>query len=183
MDITVVICTNNRGHILAKALERVGASILPESFSWEVLVVDNNSNDQTRQIVEEISQRYPGRFRYFFEAQMGKSYALNAGVREARGEILAFMDDDVLVESTWLQNLTAELHGAEWAGAGGRTLPEQAIALPRWLSLKGPYALGGYWPRCLTLAMSHSCSIVPPTVPIWLSESRCSRYMGSFAPI
>jgi len=106
-------------------------------------VVDNNSSDQTREVVEEFRRQYPGRFRYLFEPRAGKSWALNAGVREAQGEILAFVDDDVIVEPTWLQNLTAELHGGEWAGAGGRTLPAEAIPLPRWLALEGPYALGG----------------------------------------
>jgi glucosyl-dolichyl phosphate glucuronosyltransferase len=143
MEITVILCTYNRGHMLAKALQKVAASTLPESVNWEVLVVDNNSSDQTREVVEELRRRYPGRIRYLFEPQAGKSHALNAGVREAQGEVLAFMDDDVMVEPTWLQNLTAELHGSEWAGTGGRTLPAEAISLPRWLALEGPYALGG----------------------------------------
>ena len=47
-------------------------------------------------------------------------YALNAGIREARGDVLAFMDDDVTVEPTWLQNLTAALDNGEWVGSGGR---------------------------------------------------------------
>ena len=55
-----------------------------------------------------------------FESQQGKSNALTAGIQEARGEILAFMDDDVTVEPSWLQNLTTSLHNGEWAGAGGR---------------------------------------------------------------
>jgi glucosyl-dolichyl phosphate glucuronosyltransferase len=143
MDIAVIICTHNRCQTLPKALESVAASALPESISWEVLVVDNNSSDQTRDVVENFSRGYPGRFRYLFEPQPGKSYALNAGIREARGEILAFMDDDVTVEPTWIQNLTAALHDGEWGGAGGRTRLAQAFSPPRWLALRGPYELGG----------------------------------------
>jgi GT2 family glycosyltransferase len=105
--------------------------------------MDNNSRDQTREVVQDFCRRYPGRFRYLFEPQPGKSYALNSGVREARGEILAFMDDDVTVEPTWLQNLTATLHDSEWVGAGGRILPEKAFSPPRWLALDGPYAMDG----------------------------------------
>ena len=67
-----------------------------------MLVVDNNSSDQTREVVEEFADRYPGRFRYLFEPQPGKSYALNSGIREARGTVLAFIDDDVTVEPSWL---------------------------------------------------------------------------------
>jgi glycosyltransferase involved in cell wall biosynthesis len=143
MNISVILCTYNRSQILAQTLENLAVSRLPESIAWEVLVMDNNSNDSTRVVVENFCRRYPERFRYLFEAQPGKSYALNAGVRAARGEILAFMDDDVTVEPSWLKNLTAELDGEEWAGAGGRTLPSSSFQLPRWLALEGPYSLGG----------------------------------------
>jgi glycosyltransferase involved in cell wall biosynthesis len=143
MRITVILCTYNRAGSLAKALESVAASKLPASVNWEVLVVDNNSSDQTRQVVEDFPQRYPGRFRYLFEPQQGLCNARNAGILNARGEILAFMDDDVTVEPTWLQNLTAALHEGQWAGAGGRTLPSLTCPLPSWLSIKEPYNLGG----------------------------------------
>jgi glycosyltransferase involved in cell wall biosynthesis len=126
---------------LAKALDSVAASALPESVAWEVLVVDNNSSDQTREVVEDFGRRYPGRFRYLFEPVQGKSHALNAGIRAARGEILAFIDDDVTVEPTWLQNLTAPLGDNEWAGTGGRILPEHAFSPPNWLALDGPYSM------------------------------------------
>ena len=143
MKITVVLCTYNRCRILAKALESVAASELPDSIEWEVLVVDNNSRDQTSEVVQDFCTRYPGRFRYLFEPQPGKSYALNSGVQQARGEILAFMDDDVTVEPTWLRDLTAGLHGSEWVGAGGRILPEKSFSPPPWLALDGPYKMGG----------------------------------------
>ena len=56
---------------------------------------------------------------------------------------LAFTDDDVTVGQTWLQNLTAPLDSGEWAGVGGRILPEQGFLPPRWLLLDGPYNMGG----------------------------------------
>ena len=138
MNITVILCTYNRCQSLAKALASAAALRVPESVEWEVLVVDNNSRDQTCEVVREFGNRYPGRFRYLFEPQPGKSYALNSGIREARGTVLAFMDDDVTVEPSWLANLTATLHSGEWAGAGGRVLPEKNFSPPRWLSLTGP---------------------------------------------
>jgi glucosyl-dolichyl phosphate glucuronosyltransferase len=136
MNISVILCTYNRCQSLAKALESVAASEVPESTSWEVIVADNNSRDETRQIVDGFSQKYPGRFRYLFEARQGKSYALNAAIREAQGDVLAFTDDDVTVEPTWLWNLTAHLFGdGQWAGSGGRTLPASVVTPPRWLAL------------------------------------------------
>ena len=143
MRITVILCTHNRCRSLEKALQSVAASQLSTSSGWEVLVVDNNSSDQTREVVETCCRRYPGRFRYLFEPQPGKSYALNSGIRGALGEILAFMDDDVTVEPTWLQNLTANLDDSDWAGAGGRILPERSFSPPRWLALQGQFSMGG----------------------------------------
>jgi glucosyl-dolichyl phosphate glucuronosyltransferase len=141
MKITVILCTYNRCKILAKALESISTSILPSEVAWEVLVVDNNSRDQTREVAEKFCSRFPGRFRYLFEPRPGKSYALNTGIREARGSVLAFTDDDVLVEPTWLQNLNAALEDGKWAGVGGRVLPEQTFSPPRWIPLKDRYAL------------------------------------------
>ncbi len=143
MKITVILCTYNRCRSLAKTLDSVAASALPGSVKWEVLVVDNNSTDHTREVTDDLCRRYPGRFRYIFEPQSGKSYALNTGVREARGDVLAFVDDDVTVEPTWLRNLTASLKDGEWVGAGGRTLPAQSFSPPPWLPLGGPYDMGG----------------------------------------
>jgi glycosyltransferase involved in cell wall biosynthesis len=142
MRISVILCTYNRSQSLAKALTSVAASQLPQSVEWEVLVVDNNSNDHTREVVEDFCQRYPGYFRYLFEPLPGKSHALNAGIQQAHADILAFMDDDVTVEPTWLQNLTAPLTNGEWTGTGGRILPEQNISLPRWLPRDVSYAAG-----------------------------------------
>ena len=143
MNVTVILCTYNRAGSLSKALESVALSQLPNSVEWEVLVVDNNSRDQTREVVEAFCRRYAGRFRYLFEPRQGKSHALNAGIREAHGDILAFMDDDVTVEPTWLQNLTSSLHGGEWVGSGGRILLDRILSPPPWLALDGPYSLGG----------------------------------------
>jgi glycosyltransferase involved in cell wall biosynthesis len=142
MRITVVLCTYNRHQSLRSALNSVAASVLPESVEWEILVVDNNSTDQTRKVVEEFCSRHPGWFRYLFEAQQGKSYALNSGIREARGNILAFMDDDVTVHPNWLQNLTAALRNDEWVGAGGRIVPEWTFPPPCWLAADSRHAAG-----------------------------------------
>jgi glycosyltransferase involved in cell wall biosynthesis len=141
MKITVILCTYNRCERLAKALESAAALRLPDSVEWEILVVDNNSSDKTPEMVEVFRRRYPERFRYLFEPQSGKSYALNAGIREARGDVLAFMDDDVTVDPTWLENLTAPLRSGEWAGSGGRILPERTFVPPPWLSLEERHAL------------------------------------------
>jgi glucosyl-dolichyl phosphate glucuronosyltransferase len=143
MKISVILCTLNRCKSLGNTLETIAASRVSDSVDWEVLVIDNNSNDNTRDMVESFCRRYPGLFRYLFEPNPGKSYALNTGIRDCSGDVLAFVDDDVAVEPTWLQNLTAGLADGEWVGAGGRTLLAEEFSLPPWLGLEEPYNLGG----------------------------------------
>jgi glycosyltransferase involved in cell wall biosynthesis len=140
VDISVVICTFERADSLARTLASLAEQVVPETIEWEALIVDNNSHDNTRQVAEEFVQRFPGRFRYLFEPNQGKSHALNLGVREAGGSVVAFTDDDVIVTPNWLHNLAAPLQSTEWAGAGGRTLPEQGLVLPGWFSLQEKYA-------------------------------------------
>src|ERR1039458_7067822 len=144
MKIAVILCTYNRCQLLVGALDSIAASVLPESLEWEVLVVDNNSSDQTREVVEGFSRRYPGRFRYVFECQQGLSCARNAGIRESQSEILAFTDDDVIVEPDWLWTLTSVLQAGEWTGAGGRIVAVWPGPLPSWLSTADPDTLGPY---------------------------------------
>jgi glucosyl-dolichyl phosphate glucuronosyltransferase len=142
MNVTVILCTYNRCESLVRALGSVAVSHMPKGVTWEVLVIDNNSDDQTSDVAAGFCARYPGRFRYAFESQPGKSYALNKGIAQARGEVLAFMDDDVKVDPMWLQRLTAPLFGGQWAGCGGRILPDWGCAFPpRWLPDRGRYAL------------------------------------------
>lgn len=136
MFVTVVVCTFNRCNMLAKALESVTNSRLPSTVEWEVLVVDNNSSDQTREVVKRFDSCYPGRFRYIFEPRQGVAYARNTGVSAAGGDVIAFTDDDVTVDPSWLNNLTAPLHNRAWAGVAGRVVPVWQCPRPNWLSPK-----------------------------------------------
>jgi glucosyl-dolichyl phosphate glucuronosyltransferase len=140
MDVTVILCTYNRSESLAMALESVAASQMPPGVSWKVLVVDNNSKDKTREVVEGVIARYPGRFEYAFEPHPGKSHALNLAINIAHSGILAFMDDDVQVEPDWLANLTSALENPSYCGVGGRILPERDFAPPGWLGSSERYA-------------------------------------------
>lgn len=144
IDISVILCTYNRCASLAKALESVAASQLRRDSKWEVLIIDNNSRDETREVAERFCTEFPDRFRYIFEPNPGKSNALNTGIREARGSILAFMDDDVVVDRLWLSNLTEPLmQQQQVSGSGGRILSQEVVAAPHWLALDGPYSVAG----------------------------------------
>ena len=82
MRISLIVCTYNRCQGVSQTLTSVAASALPPSVEWEVLVVDNNSSDQTREVVEDFCRQHPAHFRYVFEPQMGKSHALQIGIRK-----------------------------------------------------------------------------------------------------
>lgn len=143
MEISVILCTYNRCQNLVKALESIALSDMPTDTTWEVLIVDNNSKDETRKTAEDFCSRYPRRFRYVFEQKQGKSNALNTGIEESQGSILAFMDDDVIVHSAWLRNITSPLRSTEWAGAGGRIAAKEDFETPPWLALEGPFGMAG----------------------------------------
>ncbi len=141
MKISVVLCTVNRCQSLVTTLDSIARSTMPDSVEWEVLTVDNNSSDDTLQVAQSFCLRDPLHFRYVFEPNSGKSHALNRGVREAQGDVLAFTDDDVTVEPTWIRNLTANLSNGIWVGAAGRTLPQPPFQVPSWITPSRPHAL------------------------------------------
>jgi len=141
MDISVILCTYNRCDILVMALESVAGSQMPDGVSWEVLVVDNNSKDKTREVIEQFVSRFPGRFRYVFEPRPGKSNALNSAIQNSQAPILAFMDDDVQVEPDWLQKLTRIFENFTYIGSGGRIFPEKGFVPQPWLDSSVRYAL------------------------------------------
>ena len=102
MRLTVVICSWNRAPSLQKTLESIESCRVPEGTNWEILVVDNNSDDGTAAVCKAFLEKSPDRYRYVFETRQGKSFALNTGIKYARGDIIAFTDDDVIVEQDWL---------------------------------------------------------------------------------
>ena len=105
MDFTVAIPTYNGESRLPKILERLQAQINTEHLAWEILVVDNNSTDNTAKIIQDVqaiwSAAYPP-LRYCFEAEQGAAFARQRAVREARGELIGFLDDDNLPAADWM---------------------------------------------------------------------------------
>ena len=141
MKISVVVATYNRSGILATALESLAQmAVLPE-LDLEILIVDNNSKDSTKAVAGSFVMRYPERFRYIFEARQGKSFALNTGVAAARGDILAFTDDDITVNPNWAVELRRTFEAFGCAGVGGRIVPVWNVPKPDWLEMEGPHKL------------------------------------------
>lgn len=106
-NISVLICTRNRAQSLGRTLQTLLALPQGADFTYDVLVVDNASRDETRSVVGEL-QRTHAHLHYLAEPKPGLSFARNTAVRNCQGELLAFTDDDVLVSADWLNQLQRE---------------------------------------------------------------------------
>jgi glycosyltransferase involved in cell wall biosynthesis len=134
MDLTVLIATYNRAAILGEAIESVLAQRLPPGVRWELIVVDNNSHDDTKAVVEHYIRTSAMPVSYLFEGRQGKSHALNAGLKRAEGDVIAFTDDDVLVSPEWVATALRVMDRSGADGAGGRILPKWVTPPPAWLA-------------------------------------------------
>lgn len=119
--ISVVIATRNRASQLETCLRRFEQLDLAGITDWELLLVDNGSSDDTAQVVERLIADTKLPLRYIFEPKPGVSSARNAGIRAARYEIIAFTDDDCMVDRGWLRAIaTVFQEEPDLALVGGR---------------------------------------------------------------
>ncbi len=134
MDVSVVVCTYNRAELLERTLSALQGQRVAPGLSWELVVVDNNSTDRTKDVVEAFKATSGVPTTYLFEGRQGKSIALNTGIHAATGEFLAFTDDDCRPEPTWLQDIVDCVGRWDADGVGGRILPEWSSPPPPWLA-------------------------------------------------
>lgn len=134
MDFTVIVCTYNRAHNLPRCLGALARMRDVERIAWEVLVVDNNSSDDTPATVRQLSaQLQTIEIRYTREAQQGLNYARNRGIRESRGRFFAYVDDDIQVSPEWLAALYDNFTANDADAVGGRIHLDPALRLPNWI--------------------------------------------------
>jgi len=139
MDISIIICTYNRCRSLETVLESIQKLDIPPALTWETLVVDNNSRDATRETVEKFTRFERRNITYIFEGRQGKSHALNTGIAAAKGEILAFTDDDVTIDPSWLINIKKTFDTYDCAGIGGKIVPVFPGKKPYWVRTDSPF--------------------------------------------
>ena len=132
---TVLIATYNRAALLDETLTWLARTRVPGELLWEVIVIDNNSTDTTRMVIERHATTFPVPLQYLFERRQGRSSALNAGIAAARGVVLAFTDDDVRVAEGWLAAAVTPLLKEDVAYAGGPVRPIWEVPPPAWLDL------------------------------------------------
>ncbi len=134
-DISVIICSYNRARYIVSALDSLYRQTAPKE-TFEVFVVDNNSTDNTQELVENyIAQHRDFNCRYVTESRQGASFARNTGAARAQSRLLCFMDDDAVAEPDFLQRIQTFFNThADADGLGGRIIPRYIPAAPRWMS-------------------------------------------------
>jgi glycosyltransferase involved in cell wall biosynthesis len=155
-SVTVVLSTYNRCGQLPSALDALQSQ--RDGVPYEIIVVDNNSSDGTRELLLERMEQFP-ELSYLFEPRQGLPYARNTGARAARAPIVAFTDDDVRVGPEWVATVARafEAH-PDVDMIGGRVLPVWPDELPDWLTRRqlGPLALGEHGDRPMRVSAENA---------------------------
>jgi len=137
--ISVVVCTFNREQLLPECLQALADQTI-SSDSYEVLVIDNNSSDRTPAACAEFTKKYAN-FKYYLEPGQGLSLARNLGLRKARAEYVAFIDDDSIADRRWLEEASKIIAEKRPDIFGGAVYPRFPDGKPEWL--KEVYAIRG----------------------------------------
>lgn len=142
LDFTVAIPTFNGAKRLPLLLDRLRSLTNPDAIAWEILVVDNNSTDDTAQVIADYQANWhhPFSLRYCFEPEQGAAFARQRAVREAQGHLIGFLDDDNLPAADWL--VAAYTFGIEHPKAGaysGQIHGEYEVEPPKNFKQIQPY--------------------------------------------
>jgi len=131
--VSVILPTCNRAGLLQRCLRSLTAQDFPQDH-FEIIIVDDGSTDGTREDVKKIMQGIDRPvIRYIYQSRGGPGAARNAGIRDAHGDILAFTEDDVVVEKDWLRNALPYFEDKTIGGVEGLTLEEgggRLLSLP-----------------------------------------------------
>ncbi len=134
MRVTIAIPTYNRAELLRQTLAGIARQDYPRE-EFEILVIDNNSRDPTREAVAAFAGERPAP-RHVPEPRQGLDHARNRAIAEARGDIIVFADDDILVRPAWIAQLTAPFapgDSGKIGAVGGEVVPVFPDGLPSWL--------------------------------------------------
>jgi len=134
--VSIIICSYNRANYIIGAIDSLFNQTAQKSL-YEVLVVDNNSSDNTKQLCVDYieTHKQTGYNIYYLEEKaQGASFARNTGAAKAQSPLLAFMDDDAVAASDFVQRIVAFFETSKGDGLGGRIIPKYIPAEPEWMS-------------------------------------------------
>lgn len=133
LQISVIVCTYSNALLLRHTLDSLVKQTLPPQ-EYEIVVVDNNSTDNTREVVREFEERASHQIHYVLETTQGLSAARNTGIKQSGGPIISFIDDDAEADPGWLAAVVEAFnqHPDAW-GVGGNTFAIWDAERPAWL--------------------------------------------------
>lgn len=177
MEISVVLSTYNRAEHLARALESLARQVT-SGIDYEIVVVNNNSTDNTEEVVRSFIERDP-HFQYVFERRQGLSYGRNAGIAAARADLVVFTDDDIEFSPSWIQqNYEASLAFPEADYFGGRVLPRWSGPVPSWAKCSmDPFALSDLGDKPVRVSLEQPDCLVGASLAV---RRRALRKAGLF---
>lgn len=129
--LSVIIPTLNRADYISRLLDSL-ALLEPSNFEWEVIVVDNGSIDNTSEVVHQKQLELPIKIRYVLEPRPGLHEGRHRGIKEASGQYIAYLDDDMILAPTWLQGIKM-VYEKKADAVIGRILPRWDGTPPNWL--------------------------------------------------
>lgn len=142
LSIDIVIPTFRRAEMVRRTLESIEACDAATGVDLGVIVVDNNSNDDTERVIREFAARSALRVVYVLETRPGRSSAVNAGVNRSSASHVAFVDDDERLFPDWVVAATDALRATGADFLGGAVVPEMPAELPPWIPKDWPGVLG-----------------------------------------
>src|SRR5262245_45449856 len=149
-SVTVLICTYNRAELLRKSLRALCAMTPPRDARVEILVVDNNSSDDTQEVIAGVARESSIPVIAVHEKRQGKSFALNRGLAQATGDIIALTDDDVIPAVDWLWRIVDDFRARDVTFVFGKVLPlwgstpPPELLTPQAQGIWGPLAIVDY---------------------------------------
>lgn len=154
--VSVVISTFNRAALLTSALRAILEGQRAD-VPYELIVVDNNSSDDTAAVLEAFARSHPG-MRWLSEPRPGVSHGRNAGIRAASSPIVAFTDDDIRVAPDWVATVKRLFDEHPEADCvGGPVLPIWEAPPPKWLDARhwSPLSVTDYGPSAFEITADH----------------------------
>lgn len=148
MKLSIIICTFNRSTELEQLLEDLTQQIRwlrsSEAQEIELIVIDNNSIDNTNEVIYRLMENTELSVKYFTHDSFGLSHCRNLAITKASGDLFAFLHDDITLDEDWVKEaykLACNCTEQEIGVYGGRVIPTWQSSLPKWLNIEGRNAI------------------------------------------
>ena len=181
-EVSIVLPTYNRAADLPQAIDSALQQTAPPD-TYELIVVDNNSTDETSRVVDQLVRQHPGRIQGVLERKQGVAFARNAGIGAARAEIVAFFDDDVRVAPDWIETIRRVFRERpDLECVGGKVLPAWSAPPPPWLTRThwAPLALQDFGDTSMVLSPENPKGLISANLSC--RKSLLTR-IGGFSPL